>query len=97
MSGDRSGKQPRSSTIHRPENEVPSAFREVEFHRITQRTCQIFVGGGANALRTLDVRDLSEHQLLGDVYTRPSPPSIPSCFSSLTYGLRTVIGPESVS
>ena len=24
-------------------------------------------------------------------------PSIPSCFSSLTYGLRTVIGPESVS
>lgn len=27
----------------------------------------------------------------------PLPPSIPSCFSSLTYGLRTVIGPESVS
>ena len=24
-------------------------------------------------------------------------PSLPSCFSSLTYGLRTVIGPESVS
>ena len=70
MSGDRSGKQPRSSTIRRPESEVPSAFREVEFHRISRRTCQIFVGGGANALRTLDVRDLSEHQLLGDVYTR---------------------------
>ena len=27
----------------------------------------------------------------------PLPPSIHSCFSSLTYGLRTVIGPESVS